>query len=113
MFSFGAPAFVPTTGTPEPTFGAPAADTATPTVGAPAAFTFGATPTHTTLMEASRDGHTVTAQALLGAGADVNAADNVRAPQRRSAPAAERRRSLTRRVRRAAAPPGRLAAPPS
>ena len=68
---------------------------------------------NTALILASSHGHTAIAQALLGAGADLNAKNNVRPPRRRHAPAAVRRRSLTRRVRRAAAPSGRVAGPPS
>ena len=52
-------------------------------------------------------------QALLGAGADLDAKDSVRPPRRRRASAAARRRSLTRNVRRAAAASDRLATPPS
>ena len=67
----------------------------------------------TALMHASTKGHTATVQALLDVGADVNAKDKVCPPRCRPAPAAARRRSLTRRARRAAAPPGRMAAPAS
>jgi hypothetical protein len=57
----------------------------------------------TALIWASRNGNTAIAQALLGAGADLHAKTEVRPPRRRPAPAAARRRSLIRRVRRTAA----------
>ena len=67
----------------------------------------------TALMLASLNGHTAIVQALLGAGADLNAKGDVRPPRCRFALAAARRRSLTRCVHRTAAPPGRVVSPHS
>ena len=56
---------------------------------------------------------TAIVQTLLDAGADLEAKNGVRPTRRLRAPAAARRRSLTRRVRCAAAPFGSMAGPPS